>query len=44
MKNGKIELQFCRLENQVIDIFTKPLKGDVFKKLKMMLGVIDFKC
>ena len=42
MKNQEIELKFYKSENQVADIFTKPLKMDVFEKLKMMLGVIDF--
>ena len=42
VKNQEIELKFYKSENQVADIFTKPLKMDVFEKLKMMLGVIDF--
>ena len=42
VKNQEIELEFCRSEDQVTDIFTKPLKTDVFDKLKMMFGVIDF--
>ena len=42
VKNQEIELEFCRSEDQVADIFTKPLKTNVFEKLKMMLGVIDF--
>ena len=32
-----------KLEDQVVDIFTMSLKIDVFKKLKIMLNVIDFK-
>ena len=42
VKKQEIKLEYCRSEDQVVDIFTKPLKIDVFKKLKMMLGVIDF--
>ena len=42
VKNEEIELEFCRLEDQVVDIFTKSLKTDVFEKLNMMFGVIDF--
>ena len=42
MKNQEIELKFYKSENQVADIFMKPLKMDVFEKLKMMFGVIDF--
>ena len=43
VKNQEIELEFCRLKDQVANIFTKLLKTDVFKKLKIMLGVIDFR-
>ena len=42
VKNQEIELKFYKSENQVADIFMKPLKMDVFEKLKMMFGVIDF--
>ena len=42
VKNQEIELEFCRSKDQVTYIFTKPLKTDVFEKLKMMFGVIDF--
>ena len=42
VKNQEIELEFCRLEDQVADIFTKSLKMDVFERLKMMLGVVEF--
>ena len=41
LKNDEIQLDFCRSNNQV-DVFTKSLKTDVFIKLKMMFGVIDF--
>ena len=42
VKNQEIELEFCRSEDQVVDIFTKSLKTDVFEMLNMMFGVIDF--
>ena len=42
MKNDENELEFCRSEDQLIDIFTKLLKIEVLEKLKMMFGVIDF--
>ena len=42
VKNQNIKLKFCRSKDQVADIFTKPQKTDVFEKLKMILGVIDF--
>lgn len=38
----KIKLEFHRSEDQVINIFTKSLKIDVFEKLKKILIVIDF--
>ena len=41
VKSEEIELEFCRSEDQVADILTKPLKADMFEKLKMMLGVIS---
>ena len=42
MKNQEIELEFCRSEDQVTNIFIKPLKTNVFEKFKMMFGMIDF--
>ena len=42
MKNQEIELEFCKSEDQVTNIFIKPLKTNVFEKFKMMLGMIDF--
>ena len=39
MKN---ELEFCILEDQVANIFTKPQKSDVIEKLMIMFGVIEF--
>ena len=38
----KNELEFCILEDQVANIFTKPQKSDVIEKLKIMFGVIEF--
>ena len=42
VKDGEIELNFCRSEDQIADILTKPLKTETFKKLKMMLDVVEF--
>lgn len=38
----KIEIHLCRSKEQTADIFTKPLKADVFLKLKKMLGMMKF--
>ena len=42
MKNDEMELKLCISEDQVTNIFIKPLKTDVFEKLKITLSVIDF--
>jgi len=34
-----IKLEYWRSEDQIADIFTKPLKIDVFIKLRDMLGM-----
>ncbi|KAK2968675.1 hypothetical protein RJ640_001578 [Escallonia rubra] len=38
-KEGVIDLIYCRNEDQVADIFTKPLKKAAFQKLRKLLGV-----
>ena len=38
-KDGVIDLVFCKSEDQIADILTKPLKPAVFMKLRSMLGV-----
>lgn len=38
-KDGVIELEFCKSEDQAADILTKPLKQPVFVKLRGILGV-----
>lgn len=42
-KDGVIDLVYCKSENQIIDILTKPLKPVVFMKLRGMLGVCSLK-
>ncbi|KAK0589362.1 hypothetical protein LWI29_013222 [Acer saccharum] len=39
VKNKEVELVSCRTYDQAADIFTKPLKHDVFSRLKTMLGM-----
>nr|XP_034896856.1 secreted RxLR effector protein 161-like [Populus alba] len=38
-KDEVINLIFCRSEDQMADIFTKPLKTSLFHKLRKLLGV-----
>ncbi|KAB5519742.1 hypothetical protein DKX38_024061 [Salix brachista] len=38
-QNKEVELISCKTNDQVVDIFTKPLKGDIFIRLKFMLGM-----
>ena len=37
VKNKEVELISCKTNDQVADIFTKPLKGDIFIRMKIML-------
>ncbi|GLU00271.1 hypothetical protein SLE2022_176500 [Rubroshorea leprosula] len=39
VEDGTIELIYCKTEDQVADIFTKPLKVAAFSKLRELLGV-----
>jgi len=38
--NKEFEVKNVKTQGQVTDIFTKPLKHDVFTKIRDMLGVI----
>jgi hypothetical protein len=42
-KDGTIELVHCNSEDQMADIFTKPLKLESFCKLRARLGVCEMK-
>ena len=37
----EIELEYVRTNDQIADIFTKPLKYENFQKLRLKLGVIQ---
>ncbi|KAG7534720.1 GAG-pre-integrase domain [Arabidopsis thaliana x Arabidopsis arenosa] len=41
VNDGVVKLCHCPTEDQIADIFTKPLKLEQFLKLRKMLGVID---
>jgi hypothetical protein len=34
-----VSLKYCRTDDKVVDIFTKPLSEAIFIKLHMMLGI-----
>ena len=34
-----VEVEHVKSLDQIVDIFTKPLKYDIFYKLRMMIGV-----
>ena len=36
---GTVELQYCQSEDQLADIFTKPLRCLPFKKLRRLMGI-----
>lgn len=38
-KDGTVELVYCNTQNQVADIMTKPLKLEMFEKLRELLDV-----
>ena len=38
-RDGVVMLLYCRFQDQLADIMTKPLTRVVFKKLRMLLGV-----
>ena len=42
VREKEIEIDYCRIEKQVADIFTKTLKTETFVKLKKMLGMSKF--
>jgi len=41
--NGDCEIQFVDSENQLTDLFTKPLNKERFNFLKNELGIIDLR-
>lgn len=41
MKINEVELIYVKTQDQVVDIFTKPLGVQLFTKFKTLLGMID---
>jgi len=43
VNNGDYIIQFVNYENQLVDLFTKPLNKERFNFLRNELGIIDLK-
>ena len=43
IKNGMIKLNYVPMANQVMDIFTKPLNSEKFRKFHDALGLVPVK-
>ena len=41
VRNKEVELEYVKTQDQVADIFTKPLGTELFNKFKIELGMID---
>ena len=41
VENGDIKMEFCKSEQQLADMFTKPLGIGTFVHLRECLGVVD---
>lgn len=42
IKDGIVELLHCFTQEQMVDIITKPLKLEVFLKLRDLMGVYEY--
>ena len=42
VEHGEIKMEFCKTEEQLADIFTKPIATEKFIKFRDVLGVQDF--
>ena len=40
VKDGKINVMHCKTQEQIVDIFTKALKYDVFNEMKEKLSMV----
>ena len=43
VNNGEIYLEFCKFEDQLVDIFSKPLPKNNFEYQREKLGITDEK-
>lgn len=39
--NGDVDISFIDTQNQLVDIFTKPLSRDAFYKIRRELGILS---
>jgi len=39
--NGKLEVKYCKSDEQIAELLTKPLKSSNFEYLKMKLGMAE---
>ena len=44
VERGEIKMEFCKIEEQLADIFTKPIATKKFIKFRNMLGFISSRC
>jgi len=42
-KDGVVDLVYCQTENQIVDLFTKPLPANMFEFLRQKIGVYNSK-
>lgn len=43
IERREVELNYVKSQDQISDIFTKPLKSDAFNKFRSLLGIIKIK-
>ena len=41
VSDGRLRLGYCRSEDLVVDLLTKGVTNDVFKRLKKSMGMVD---
>ena len=44
VSKGRLELVYCNTNDQVVDVFTKHLKYERFKKLRTLLNIESAEC
>ena len=41
VSKGRLRLRYCKSKDQVTDLLTKGVTNDVFKRLKMSMGMVN---
>lgn len=44
VEKGNVYMKFYSMEDQIVDIFNKPLSRDQFKRNRLRLGLIKLQC